>query len=164
MDYNFLSKTILFRGTKADEICAMLDCLGAEQRQYKKNETICHLGDIVHSMGLVLSGRVQIENDDFWGNRSVLDSVGPGMIFAESYACVPGEPLMVNVIAAATTDILFFNVARLLKTCPSSCEHHNKLIQNLLTLSAQKNLSLSRRIFHTSSKSIRGRLLSYLSF
>lgn len=164
MDCHFLSKTILFRGTKTEEICPMLDCLGAEQKQYKRNETIFHSGDIVHSIGLVLSGRVQVENDDFWGNRSVLDSVGPGMIFAESYACVPGEPLMVNVIAAETADILFLNVGRLLKTCPSSCEHHNKLIQNLLTLSAQKNLNLSRRIFHTSPKSIRDRLLSYLSF
>lgn len=31
-------------------------------------------------------------------------------------------------------------------------------------IAAQKNLNLSRRIFHTSAKSIRGRLLSYLSF
>ena len=30
-------------------------------------------------------------------------------------------------------------------------------------ISAHKNLNLSRKIFHTSSKSIRGRLLSYLS-
>ena len=43
-------------------------------------------------------------------------------------------------------------------------EVENRLIQNLLYISSQKNLNLSRRIFHTSSKSIRGRLLSYLSF
>ena len=36
-------------------------------------------------------------------------------------------------------------------------------MQNLLSLSAQKNLNLSRKIFHTSPKTIRGRLLSYLS-
>jgi len=33
-----------------------------------------------------------------------------------------------------------------------------------LSISSQKNLRLSRRIFHTSAKTIRGRLLSYLSF
>lgn len=38
-----------------------------------------------------------------------------------------------------------------------------KFLQNLLKLTAQKNLGLSRRIFHTSPKTIRGRLLSYLS-
>ena len=32
-----------------------------------------------------------------------------------------------------------------------------------MALSAQKNLNLSRKIFHTSPKTIRGRLLSYLS-
>jgi len=37
------------------------------------------------------------------------------------------------------------------------------LIKNLLQISAQKNLGLSRRILHTSSKSIRRRLLSYFS-
>ena len=51
-----------------------------------------------------------------------------------------------------------------MQTCPGACEYHGRLIRNLLTISAQKNLILSRRIFHTSPKSIRGRLLSYLSF
>ena len=41
---------------------------------------------------------------------------------------------------------------------------HHTLIENLLKLSAEKNLRLSKRIFHISSKSIRGRLLSYLSY
>ncbi|WP_334307446.1 Crp/Fnr family transcriptional regulator [Anaerotignum sp. MB30-C6] len=34
----------------------------------------------------------------------------------------------------------------------------------MLTISSQKNLTLSWRIFHTSAKPIPGRLLSYLSF
>ena len=55
------------------------------------------------------------------------------------------------------------NVGKMLSQCPNSCGHHTQLIRNLLAISAQKNLQLSRRIFNTSSKSIRGRLLSYLS-
>lgn len=61
------------------------------------------------------------------------------------------------------TEVLFLNAARLLQTCPNSCVHHNRLIKNLLQISAQKNLTLSRRMLHTSSKFIRGRLLSYFS-
>ena len=56
------------------------------------------------------------------------------------------------------------NVSRILQVCSNNCSHHNKIIHNLLSISARKNLNLSRRIFHTSSKSIRGRLLSYLSY
>ena len=70
---------------------------------------------------------------------------------------------MVNVTAAEDAEVLFLNVERVLRVCPRACAHHGRLLRNLLTLSAQKNLNLSRKIFHTSAKSIRGRLLSYLS-
>lgn len=164
MDYSFLAKTILFRGTAPDEIKAMLGCLGAEQKQFKKGGIIYHAGDTVQAMGLVLSGSVNIENDDLWGNKSILNHIPAGQIFAETYACIPGEPLMVSVMAAEATEVLFLKSERILKTCPSTCGHHTKLIRNLLSVMAQKNLNLSRRITHTSSKTIRGRLVSYLSY
>lgn len=71
---------------------------------------------------------------------------------------------MVDVVAAEESQVLFLNVERVLQVCPHTCAHHSKLIRNLLLLSAQKNLNLSRKIFHTASKTIRGRLLSYLSY
>ena len=86
MDYYDLSKTILFRGTTPEEVETMLNCLGAERRQYAKGQMICRTGDIVSSLGIVLSGSVLVENDDLWGNSTVLDRIGPGQIFAETYA------------------------------------------------------------------------------
>ena len=170
MDYKLLENAPLFKDVPPEEINVMLQCLGTEERDYDKGETIFHAGDVIHNIGLVLTGRVQIENDDVWGNKSVMESVGPGFAFAESYACLPGEPLMpgeslmVNVEAAEKCRILFLDIGKILNVCTPACSHHNRLIQNLLYISSQKNLNLSRRIFHTSSKSIRGRLLSYLSF
>ena len=164
MDFISLSKTALFRGTTPQETEKMLSCLGAEQRHFSKGEMICRTGDIVTALGMVLTGSVLIENNDLWGNTTVLDSVGPGQIFAETYACTSGEPLMVNVVAAEPVDVLFLNMDRVLQVCSHACTHHNRLIRNLLSISAQKNLNLSRKIFHTASKSIRGRVLSYLSF
>lgn len=142
----------------------MLNCLGAMERGYAKGEQIYHSGDYVTDLGMVLSGSILIQTDDLWGNTTVLDKIGPGQIFAETYACVPGEPLMVDVVAAEESQVLFLNVERVLQVCPHTCAHHSKLIRNLLLLSAQKNLNLSRKIFHTASKTIRGRLLSYLSY
>ena len=40
---------------------------------------------------------------------------------------------------------------------------HARLMQRMLRLSTQKNLTLSTRIFCTSAKNVRGRLLTYLS-
>lgn len=164
MDFVQLSKTMLFQGTTPEETKAMVKCLAARERHFQKEETVYQAGDIVTDVGIVLFGRVLIENDDIWGNRSILDQAGPGQIFAETYACVPGEKLMVTVTAAEPSGILFLNVGRILKICTSACAFHSKLIRNLLSLAARKNLNLSRRIFHTSAKTIRGRLLSYLSW
>lgn len=164
MDIIFLSNTMLFRGASPEEVQATLRDLEGEKRKYQRGEAVYHAGDTVRCMGLVLSGSVSIENDDVWGNKSILDKVGPGQVFAETYACIPGEPLMVSVVAVEDTEILFLNISRALEPCSAACGFHDRLLRNLLAISAQKNLHLSRRIFHTSSKSIRGRLLSYLSF
>lgn len=163
MNYNLLVKYVLFRGMTEQEAKDVLVCLQAETKKYQKGRTIYHMGDSIGAMGVVLSGSVNIENDDIWGNKNILDNIGPGQVFGETYACLPREPLMVNVIAAETTEVLFLDVSRLLTTCPNVCGAHHRLVQNLLWVTTQKNLTLSRKIFHTTPKSIRGRLLSYLS-
>lgn len=163
MDLQALSQTVLFRGSSPEEVGTMLQCLQAETRQFPRGTMIHHAGDTVETMGVVLSGSVSVEINDVWGNTSILDHLKAGQVFAEAYACVPGEPLMTSVVAAEPTEVLFLNMARVLHVCGNACGFHNKLIRNLLMIASQKNLNLSRRSVHTSSKSIRGRLLSYLS-
>ena len=133
------------------------------RRSYKKGETILAEGQPAESVGVVLSGRVLIACADVWGGNSVLGHAGPGEVFAEAYACVPEEPLLISVQAAEDTAVLFLRVGRVLTTCSSACAFHAALVRNLLTVCAQKNLALSRRILHTGPKSIRGRLMSYFS-
>ena len=164
MDYLFLSKTMLFCGMSPDEIKSMMNCLQAVTKTYPRGAVIYHEGDAIHSVGMILSGSVSIENDDIWGNKSILDRAVPGQIFAENYACLPNELLMVNVVAAEPTEVLFLNINKMFTVCSNTCMFHSRLVRNMLSISAQKSLNLSRRIMHTSSKSIRGRLLSYLSF
>lgn len=158
-----LGNTPLFRGMTVPDIEEMLRCLRAAERSYKKGAVILPEGTPTEQLGVVLSGRVIIEMGDVWGNNSVLSSVGAGGIFAEAYACVPGEPLMVNVTAAEDTEVLLLHIGQVLEPCAKVCPRHLRLLRNLLTLSAGKNLQLSRRVLHTSPKSIRKRLLSYFS-
>lgn len=162
MNLKFLSGTALLQGVPEEELNGLLKCFGAVRKSFPKGGVVYRAGEAVQSLGLVLAGRASIENDDVWGNRSVLDSVGPGQVFAEAYSCVPGEPLMVSVVAAEPCEIMFLNTERFLRG-GQVCEGYHTVVRNLLAVTAEKNLRLSRRIFHTSSKTIRGRVLSYLS-
>ena len=85
-----------------------MDCLNAVKRSYKKGETILSEGNITENIGIVLSGMVIISCNDIWGNNSVLGNVSTGSVFAEAYACIPGQAMLVTVSAIEDTEITFF--------------------------------------------------------
>ncbi len=159
---SFISKTALFRGCSEEDIRNMAEHLDFRTNRYEKGDVIFGAGSIVTDLGLVLSGSVRIEHTDLWGNKSILGITPAGGVFAESYACIPNEPLLVDAVANEDCDILFISVPRLFMPC-RACESKSRLIQNLFMISAGKNLQLSRRSLHTSPKTIRGRLFSYFS-
>ena len=120
------------------------------------------MGDQIRELGVLLSGCIHIENHDLWGNKSILSQIDPGEIFAETYALCQ-EPMMVDVTAVESCEVLFLDVRLLQNPSYQSASWHGRLLSNLLQVSMQKNLLLSNRIFCTSPKTIRSRLLTYFS-
>lgn len=163
MDEVFLADTMLFCGLQVEEIRSMLSCMGAYEKSFAKDEILCHAGEPSAYMGLVLSGSVNIVVNYYWGGNNIFGHIGPGEIFGETYAVIPGKELLVDVTAAEPACVLFLRGSRLTETCPHSCVYHVRTIRNLIQILARKNLHLSTRMMHTASRSIRNRLLSYLS-
>ncbi len=151
-----------FRNVDDKEFEAMLACRCMRERRYGRGDTIFRSGDRVHEIGVVRSGSVHIENSDLWGNRSILGNIEAGQVFAETYALC-GEPMMVDAVAAEESVVLFIDLHVLLNAANYGKTWYPKLLQNLLAISTQKNLVLSQRIFCTTAKTVRGRLLTYLS-
>lgn len=163
MDTLFLTNTQLFRGIKEDEIAELLHCLAPRERKFQKDEVIFRAGSPVNEIGLIKFGSVNIVVNLYWGNRIIFGHVGKGEVFAENFAAIPGKELVCDVVACAETEVLFLNMQKLLTTCERACAFHTRLIQNMLRISAQKNLNMSSRMMHTASRSLRERLLSYFS-
>ena len=161
---SMLKNTALFQGITEEEMETLLGCLETTHGDYEKGEYVCRAGEGMKAMGMVLSGSVNIEQNDVWGNQSLVSHVEAGEVFGEVYACVPDEVLMVDVTAAEQTRVLFLDMKKLLTVCSSACSFHNRLSQNLVQVMARKNLTLSRKISHTAPKTIRGKLMSYLSY
>lgn len=159
---NILKHSPLFDGISESDIPSLLTCLSAVKRRYKKGETILRYGENIHAVGLVLCGAAHIFKDDFWGARVIIGEASAGNLFGESYACYQAETLEVNVVAAENTGILLIDVKRILTTCSSSCAFHSRLIRNLLSILAEKNLMLTRKIDHMAKRTTREKLLSYL--
>ena len=154
-----LLHTALFQGISWQEFPALLTQLNARRRQYDKGAVILHRGDQTARLGLVLSGTVHMVKEDFWGARTIVGLARPGEVFAESYACLPGAVLEVSVLAAADTEILFLDAAPALDGGAGGAQFS----RNLLAMLAGRNLTLTRKIGHMARRSIRDKLLSYLS-
>ena len=152
----------LFEAMSEAELADMqaLHCM--RTKVFEKNAVILHSGDRVRNLGIVLNGSVLIENVNVWGDKSILSRVEPGQVFAESYALC-GEPLLVDAVAAERAEILFLHLDIVLSPEYSGRPWHARLMQRLTLMTARKNLVLSRRIFCTSPRSVRERLLTYLS-
>ena len=145
----------LFAGMGRDALCSLLRRLPWTRRHYARGDTVCEAGAGVEALGLVAAGSVYIESCDAWGGRSLLGAVEAGQIFAEAYACLPGEPHMVRPAAAGDAEVIFLKAEALLR--------EPRLARNLVELLARKNLQLSRRMRCTAPRTIRRRLMVYLS-
>ena len=138
-------------------------CLNAKEVSYKKGEYIYREGDIMQEAGIILGGKVHLQQDDFWGNRNIMSAIGEGSSFAEAFACADEAVLNISVVAESPCTVLFLDVKRILTLCPVSCRHHSRIIRNLLSDIANKNLQFNEKITHLGQRTTRGKLLSYLS-
>lgn len=158
-----LSDAPLFRGIPAEEVDAMLPCLGASRRAYRRGERVMRAGQVATRVGVLLEGRLHVEMPDAWGNVSVLESVGPGEPFAVAYACGKESVLDVDVVADADSTVATLEAARMLHPCERQCACHGALVRNLLMSMANKNIAMNRRAMAMAPKTVRGKILAYLS-
>ena len=153
----------LFQGVEKEDMEALLKDLGAGRRTYKKGEFVYHAGDQTVNMGMVLSGTVHIIKEDFWGNRDILAEIGVGGLFAENYIFLTKVAIEVSVLTTVNTEILFLDVRRLIASAYHNRSGNLLLIKNLLSILAQKNLMLTRKMEYLSQRTTKGKLLAYLS-
>lgn len=163
MNYEALQNNRLFLDMNTLEINTALYILNARYQTFEKGEIILHAGGQTDCVCLVISGSVTIENNDMWGNRTILNIVDSDDFFAETYAILKDEIMMVDAVANEQCAIMFLRIGGLFGSGFEGQPWSNKLVRNLLMISANKNLILSGRSFHISPKTARGRIMAYLN-
>lgn len=161
--FEILKKVDLFKGIDESELSPLLSCLSAKVVRYEKNQMVFLSGEPISSFGIVLSGQVQVFQDDYYGNRSIIAGIGASGLFGESFACAEIKALPVSVVATTESEILFIERSRLESPCSNACGFHSKLIHNMLNSIAKKNVALTQKIEFTSKRTTREKLLAYLS-
>lgn len=158
-----LLESELFSGMESNSISSFLECMGAIIRKYSKDEIIFHMGDYTKQIAIILTGSVLTVKEDIWGRRHILAMIKSGETLAESFAAAKESILTVNAIANSDCELLFLNIDKMLSVCSLACDAHNRVIRNLISVLAEKNLMFNEKITHMSRRTTREKLLSYLS-
>lgn len=158
-----LLESALFEGVDSQDALAMLSCLGAVYRECTEGETVVHTGTSSTKMGVVLSGSVIMQRTDVHGGRTIMGRAAAAETFGEAFACSAPHVYGADVVAATDCELLLLDVNRVLATCTSACTFHARLVRNLLTTLANRNLALSKKIACVAPRTIRERVLAYLA-
>lgn len=159
----YIRQSHLFDGIGDDEIVQILNCLGYSIRLYRKDKVIAMEGNDIRYIGIVLQGAVDMVKEDLWGNKDMLTRMLPGDLFGETFACGIEAESVVTFVASATTEALIVPFNRVLKTCSNACGFHEKLIRNFIFMIARKNKALMQKLEVVTKKSLREKILAYLS-
>lgn len=158
-----LKNTKLFSGISEEEINTMLSCLQARLCTYKKGEYVLRQGEYIDNIMVLVEGKLHIQRDDYWGNRSIINMVSVGEMFGEAYAAPESGALMNDVLAVEDCAVLFFDVKRIITVCPAACRFHSMVVQNLFFAISEKNRQLMQKLGCMSRRTTREKLISYLS-
>ena len=163
LDLNHELRSALFQGIRPEDRKTMLGCIGYHVTNFPKGEIIAFEGETLKHIGIVLSGAVDMVKEDIWGNKTMLVRIRKDEVFGETFACGEDNLSVVTFMVSEDAKILFLPFDRVMHSCTMACEFHHRLIENMVRVIANKNRDLMRKVEVVSKRSIREKLLAYLS-
>lgn len=153
----------LFAGINVEDRKAMLGCIGYHIGTFRKGDIVAFEEENMKHIGIVLIGSVDMIKEDLWGNKTLLIRSYRDDVFGETFACGSDNLSVVTFMVSEDAKILFLPFDRVMHSCTMACRFHHQLIENMVHIIANKNRDLMRKVEVVSKRTIREKLLAYLS-
>ena len=161
--YNQIKNSPVFYGMNDDELKGLLECFNARIKNFEEGEMIIRQGDRITNIYLILEGAVNIEKDSYWGRRIIITQLSVNDNIALAFVASKNTESNIDAVAADDTKVLVLNYEKCTSMCQNACTRHKVLINNLFDILSKENIELIQKIENVSQKSIRDKLLTYLS-
>lgn len=164
----------LFAGIPTESMDGLLRDMSAFYRDFSRSETIMQEGEAAYNIGLLLTGKIHIIKEDYYGNRMIIAEILPGDLFAEVFVCAGVKAVPVSVMAAEDSKVLLIDYHACISfgsqpigsgfmARQSATAGLAQIQANLLQIVAQKTLMLSQKIDILSKRTTRQKLLAFFS-
>ena len=153
----------LFDGISPEDRKAMLGCIGYHIGTFRKGDIVAFEEENIRHIGIIISGAVDMIKEDLWGNKTMLVRMCRDELFGETFACGSDNLSVVTFLVSEDARILFIPFDRAMHSCTMACVFHHRLVENMVHIIANKNRDLMRKVEVVSKRTIREKLLTYLS-
>lgn len=136
----------------------LLWLLESKTKNFTKNLSV--LDDYVNEniIGIVKSGRVQIQKTTNTGNTSIVEEMGPGEVFSTNINLFSNE---MDAICVEDSTIILIDFDYIIENINNEKYYFNQFIKNLFLILDEIVIEKNERIEILSKKSIRNKLLTF---
>ena len=146
----------LFQGLPPDALEYALSYFEAHVKAYEKGDFLHQVSFPLERFGLVLSGTIQVSMDDMDGHHIIMNNVSAGGLFGEAY-CFLGTD------AVTEAEVLWMRPTRVKAPRLPLQERDQMLANRFVAALASRTLSLNQRIQILSRRTLREKLITFLS-
>lgn len=149
----------LFKDITPDNKGKLLKLLETSNFTYQKGVNIAYLFKDKESIGLVISGSLDIIRIDYNGTRAIIETIFEEEILGTSLTSLLSNDY--EIITREDTKILWLDYNVILGINDIKYSYYNQFIKNLLMIALEKNTLKNERIEILTQKTIRNKLLEY---
>lgn len=162
IDYLINSK--LFDGLTREEISFFYPRMNAHALSISKGMILIYPDDTVQFIGVLLSGELHVSTLDTHGNTVLFRKIAPYELFAAEIACTPTQKSPFVIYSTSHSEILTFPYNLISAKSGIPDEYRCILLKNILDILANNNIRQLYRLELLSKKTLRERVMLYLTF
>ena len=162
MNWEAVCKNKLFQGIDLDHLERMLECSMSRYRTYCRGESVFSQEEKASSLYVLLKGRVVLVKQLISGRKNILYEVSENDIFGEHYIFCDDSVYRYGAQAVTDVEVLQIPCSFFYGFCSETCDHHRKLIRNMLEILSAKEWMSVRKMNIISATSLKERISIWL--
>ena len=153
-----MTQCILFKNLSETNIAFLLRAVAYQLETYSRGETIAIEGDPCDRIGVVIDGKVELQNICPSGKVMTLTQLEKGMVFGEAILFSGKHVYPISITAAVKTEILFFKKEEVVHMLT----HHPMVLENYLSLLSNRLFMLNGKLKTLSLETLRQKLCDFI--
>ena len=153
-----LSKCVLFRNLEETQIENIINSLVYSTKSYEKDEVIAIENDDCHSLGIILSGNIEIHKPFPSGKVVTINHFSAGNVFGEALVFSERHVYPATIVSSDNSEIMYIKREDIV----NMMAHNPTIINNFMGVLSNRILMLNNRLTNLSYDSLRKKIANIL--